>query len=55
VDHDRVRYLFEQINRTLFLLRSEEDEKLRQDILDGLLEDKESPIKELEELYGVDI
>jgi hypothetical protein len=55
IDHDRVQHLFHRLNMNLLLLEGEEDFQIRQSILDSLLEDAESPVKELARILRVDI
>jgi len=59
IDHDKVRELFFELNRSLALLEIEEDsienKIFRRTILDKLLEDEESPIKQLAEILKVKI
>ena len=55
VDQDIVRPLMEEINMKFFLLEVEESKQKRQLILDYLLEDEESPMKQLSKILGVNL
>ena len=55
VDHNKVQLLLKELNSKLFLLEGERKSSVRQLILDSLLEEEESPIKELARILGVKI
>ena len=55
MNHDLIRLLLVEINSKLFLLEGEKKRSSRQKILDELLEDEASPIKQLARLFEITI
>ena len=53
IDHNKVRLLFEEINRKLFLLGSERKVACRREIIDYLTENSESELIKLAKILKV--